>query len=345
MSTSILSPNIKRILIGFLVCLAVSIFFMFLSCKNCFTDLETMVKFLLISMLWGMSLFLSCAYSNQWLAKKINWLERPWTSFFIVFTANIIVTVLVVSIVAYVQIVWISGNTFDIFWKNLTFNNYAFTLIVALFITSIFHSAGFLSVWKESMLNAERLKQAHLQSQLETLNSQVNPHFLFNSLNVLSTLVRKDVDKADQFIHQLATVYRNLLDTRTEECVTLKRELKSLESYQALLETRFGDRLQIVQELPANENHFIVPFALQLLLENAVKHNSSTKDKPLVVKMYIEGDFICVENNKQALVHEVSKGGIGLKNLHDRYHYLNEGKIKVEEDNQNFKVSLPLITD
>jgi LytS/YehU family sensor histidine kinase len=180
-------------------------------------------------------------------------------------------------------------------------------------------------------------------AQYESLKSQVNPHFLFNSLNALTNLVYEDPDKAAKFIKQLSQVYRYVLDTRAKELVPLEEELQFLKSYLYLQEIRFDGNLKIYLKLDATKGH-VAPLALQLLVENAIKHNVVSHDEPLAIHLYEQEGFVVVENviNKKMLLGEESSG-LGLENIKQRYTFLSNQPVVITDSDGKFTVKLPLV--
>lgn len=196
----------------------------------------------------------------------------------------------------------------------------------------------------ESARQMYALKQDNIAFQFEILKNQVNPHFLFNSLNVLSSLIYINQDDAAKFVRQLSKLYRHLLDNRNVETITIKEELDILDAYIYLLKTRFDQNLFIEIDIPESLlQKEIVPMALQMLLENSVKHNIISKTMPLNVAIGIENnEYVFVSNNLQtkALVEPSPK--LGLENINKRYRYLCDKEIEIIR-NTEFKVKLPLI--
>lgn len=238
------------------------------------------------------------------------------------------------SFIETAKAIWQSLNFFTIFSIS------AITLIVSLFL----HGQQFLLNWKESILETERLKKAQIASQYETLKNQVNPHFLFNSLNVLSTLVYKDQDLAAKFIKQLSASYRYVLETREKEVIALADEVKAVESFLFLMKIRFGENLQFDLDIPTNSSEKIVPLTLQMLVENAIKHNIISKNKPLTIQLTKEdNEFIKVSNNLQKKNQSLDSMGIGLPNITDRYQYLSSKEIRIEETTNEFVVYVPIL--
>ena len=189
------------------------------------------------------------------------------------------------------------------------------------------------------------LENEKAQAELQLLKAQINPHFLFNNLNVLSSLIKKDTDAADEFITRFSKLYRYLLKSKNKDFVSLSEELDFLNDYVFLLKKRFGDAYQINQNLGKGEefNYSILPASLQGLIENAVKHNEGFHAAPLKIEMNIEGDFLVVKNEIRPKFDPVESIGSGLKNLNLRYQMLTNTSIKIIKENGNFEVKVPLI--
>lgn len=213
-------------------------------------------------------------------------------------------------------------------------------LIIILFIARILRLQ---IVQRESLLENEQLKQQNLQNELVALKNQINPHFLFNSLNTLTSLVREDKE-ATTFINKLSYMYRYILQSGDRNLVALKEELKFLESYTYLITTRYRDRFTL--EIAITENHMeeqIPPLALQLLVENAVKHNEISEENPLTVRIYSKDGYIFVENTLRPRTSLEESTGNGLANLAKRYFLLLKQEITIQKDADLFSVRLPLL--
>ena len=217
------------------------------------------------------------------------------------------------------------------------------TVPITFVISAFMHGKEFLENWRKAALDAEKLKKESAVARYESLKSQVNPHFLFNSLNALTNLVYEDQDKAAKFIKQLSEVYRYVLDTRETETVSIQEEIRFVKSYLFLQQIRFGDNLKVELNLD-NASGNVAPLALQLLLENAIKHNIISQENPLYVKMIVENGFVWVENKLQrkSAMGENSSG-MGLGNIRSRYAFLSNKEVLVKEDVEKFSVGLPII--
>jgi PAS domain S-box-containing protein len=190
-----------------------------------------------------------------------------------------------------------------------------------------------------------RVQKESLQSQFDVLKQQVNPHFLFNSLNVLTSLIKLDPDLAERFSENLSKVYRYILENKDNELIDLKTELKFLDAYILLLNIRFIDKLSVNINIPENRlNDLIIPLAMQLLIENAIKHNVMSKSVPLKIDIFIDKDnFLNIVNNLNERPSQLISTGIGLKNIETRYLLLNNTKPVFERTLTQFIARVPLV--
>jgi sensor histidine kinase YesM len=196
-------------------------------------------------------------------------------------------------------------------------------------------------------INAEKLNREIAIAQFEGLKNQVNPHFLFNSLNVLSSLVHIDANLSEKFIDQLAKAYRYVLEQREHELVKLSTELDFIQSFVFLLKIRFEEKLKVNINIPAEKlNLFISPLSLQLLIENAVKHNILSADTPLVVDIHVdEENYLIVKNNVQLRKQAFSSTGVGLKNIFNRYKFLTSKKLSFSISGNEYIARIPLLEE
>ena len=221
----------------------------------------------------------------------------------------------------------------------------AFCFRINLFLHTIHAIMYYDSRLKNSVLEAEKLKTLTAESQFEALRNQVKPHFLFNSFNVLSGLIHKDPGLASEFIQQLSRVYRYLLYHQQEKLVSLSTEIEYLDSYIFLLKIRFGEALEVDRNINDinTEKYRIPPASLQLLVENAVKHNKVSRKNRLNVNIFEQDRFLVVRNNVQSKSQREPSSGLGLQNIRLRYRHLAKQDIVVEQDKLYFTVRLPLI--
>jgi two-component system, LytTR family, sensor kinase len=220
----------------------------------------------------------------------------------------------------------------------------AAALFCLLTVVAIYEGIYFKNELQKSIEEKEMFKRESLHAQLNALKAQVNPHFLFNNLNTLVSIIPEDSKRAVDFVQQLARVYRHILEVRDEKSIPLKEELDVLKAYSFLLKTRFGDNLSITMNVPEDKiNKNIIPLSLQILLENAIKHNIVSSEKPLKVDVFAENGKLVVTNNLQKKNQLYESTGIGLENLRNRYRLISDRLVEVNESNSNFTVSIPLI--
>ncbi len=198
--------------------------------------------------------------------------------------------------------------------------------------------------YRKQITESETLKRMHAQAELLAVRQQINPHFLFNNLNVLSGLVLQKKEEANHFIEAFSQVYMHILATHTKEFILLREELKFLQPYTYLLQQRFPDALQIDADIPEEyKQRYIIPVALQMLMENAIKHNVFSVKKPLLIRLFIDDDSLVIENTWQPKMISQSSTKTGLQNIEKRYELATGKKIAVHKSEKVFSISLPLI--
>jgi two-component system LytT family sensor kinase len=241
---------------------------------------------------------------------------------------------------------WITSYFFhQTFYFSITFwHNVIITNFVAFFVTAIHEGIFFYIQWKYNIQRSEDLEKSTYEAQYENLRSQVNPHFLFNSLNTLAAQVECNPE-AVSFVENLSDFLRYSLSNTGRELVPLKEEIEMLRKYKYLQQSRFGQNLEINIDVDEkSEKEYIAPLALQMLVENAIKHNIISKDKPLIINIFISNNhYLSVENNLQKKIEPGRSTGIGLKNISNRYQYLTTRKVIFIESSLKFKVSIPLV--
>jgi hypothetical protein len=218
------------------------------------------------------------------------------------------------------------------------------SVVLTLFINSVFVAIAFFRFWKDSIKEKEELKRESLSAEYEALKSQINPHFLFNSLNTLSSLIDENPKTANDFVQKLSSVYRYLLTQRDKEIVQIKEELAFVNAYVYLNQIRFGKNLNVQVDVPTElTDKKIVTLALQILIENAIKHNIISGAKPLYIYMGIVNNKFIVKNNLQRKQVMNESNGIGLNNIVHRYSFLTQLEVEITETNNEFSVALPLL--
>lgn len=276
------------------------------------------------------------------LDKRFRWIDKPVARTFVEIISLLIWSVSAFVIVQFIMMYMINGILPAEAWQFVK-RSIIYTFLISLFISLVFTAIGFFKAWRRSVIREAELNSQMMAYKYEALRNQINPHFLFNSFNVLSDLVYDDQAQAVRFIRQLSDLFRYVLDSRDKELVSLEEEMKFLDSYIYLLKTRFGEKLDLKTNLTPNASELIVPMTLQLLVENAVKHNEVSERFPLSVEIRRNGDYLEVENTlRKKNVGDDSKN-TGLKNISQQYSFFTEREIEITHNETNFLVRIPLI--
>jgi hypothetical protein len=207
----------------------------------------------------------------------------------------------------------------------------------------IFTIIFFYTLWRKSVLHEQKLREENLVFQNQTLKNQINPHFLFNSLNTLSSLVNTQTEIAELFINRLSSIYRYILENSPKDKVNLQSELIFIKDYFYLYIIRDENKIKLNIDIKDAEKYEILPVSMQLLIENAIKHNMATHENPLIIFVYLEGQYIVVKNNLQRMVNQLKSTQTGLKNLGERIRLITGKELIIEETRNYYLVKIPLL--
>lgn len=304
---------------------------------------ENFLKNMTVNGVGGVLLWSGNGYLANWLNRHYAWEKNTLKRLIVTLITTVLYTLLAWILVVYMWVI-LFRSTFglDTLLNSLRLSSFFITLFITLFISAFIHGRGFLTSWKQTLIEAERLNKEQIAARYEILKNQVNPHFLFNSFNVLATLVHKDADMAEQFIRQLSKVYRYVLESRDKEVVPLTEEIEELEAYIYLMKIRFGESLKATVNVHSVGK--IAPLTLQMLFENALKHNEASKSYPLNIEVFEEDDdYIVVKNNIQKRNSVGESTGIGLENIRARYKFLSNKEVIKLQDASSFSVKIPII--
>ncbi|HLO58334.1 MAG TPA: histidine kinase [Bacteroidales bacterium] len=293
------------------------------------------------SIIFGYPMMQLSSFLMRKFGNRITWDVSPVKRIAVTLGVVIIVAIIVTLLLNYVFIIRINGGSGGEFFKT-TLSLLVLQILIVIYVFSLFTALEFFKMWKEGLIKQETLQRKALEMQLETLKNQVNPHFLFNSLNTLTTLVHKDPDMAEKLIINLSDSYRYILEQRDKKLVSLAVETEFVDNYLALQQTRFGGNLIVKKELPASDDLFVIPLSVQMLVENAIKHNVITSDSPLTLELFVEGDFLVVRNNLQVKTTVVS-GKVGLENIRQQYALISGKEPEIVRSASHFTVKIPLI--
>ncbi len=264
---------------------------------------------------------------------------------FIGFALSFVLSLTVIFVLRVFEDVLVEGKTFSNFIENESPSNYIIASVFTFVIISAVHIIYLYKYYQETKLKEQKIIAGTANAKFESLKNQIDPHFLFNSLNVLSSLIEENPENAQRFTTSLSKIYRYVLEQKDKELVTVSEELAFAKTYMNLLKMRFEN--SITFELPENFDNSeakVVPLSLQLLLENTIKHNVVSENKPLHIKIYIKDNFLVVENNLQKKEVLQDRKGVGLQNIVSRYAILSERKVLIDDNKEAFAVYLPILT-
>jgi len=298
--------------------------------------------YILHSIIFTAGLWVGCLLIVTYLWRKYPWEHHP--------IKHLIIEV--VAILAYTNLfaVGIFGlekslhlfNERDLLHENMVMGAFI-TNLITFFITTLHEAVFFYKQWKYNFSKSARLEKDNIEAKYETLKSQINPHFLFNSLNSLTTLV-DDNNEAVDYIQNLSEFLRYVLKSRDRELVLVRDEVHMLQKYLSLQKSRFRNNLEIKMSVPEEYYHYsLPPLVLQMLVENCIKHNVISKDKPLTIDVFAEKESIIIKNNLQKKL-DVSSTGQGLNNITERFAFFTNREVKITDSSGFFEVHVPLLT-
>ena len=270
------------------------------------------------------------SYKKQILGKLIK---------FYVLVAFIAVAILLATIVMTMFMENASFNEVLSNFLRYEFRGYILSSLIGLALGLLIF---FYLEWNQALHRENKLREEKLIFQYETLKSQVNPHFLFNSLNTLSSLVATDAQLSEQFINKLSSIYRYILENRDIELINLSKEIGFVNDYFFLQKIRDNGKINLTIEVKNAANYEILPISIQILVENALKHNAATREKPLTIKIYQESEYLIVENVLQPKMHLEPSSKTGQKNLSERVKLVLNKEVNIESGNGVYKVKIPV---
>ena len=304
------------------------------------------VNHFLMAFAWSFAIcttqWLGHGYIFDFLDKKISWLKYPVKRAVWGLVSLVIYSAIAFYIIQFLFYYLFYGRVPEITVTWLV-GNVVSPVAISFVVTVTFTAIGFFSAWKKSFIEAERLNTQVMTYKYEVLRNQINPHFLFNSFNVLSDLVYEDQDLAVRFIQQLSKLFRYVLDSRDKELVKIGEEMEFVRSFLYLMKIRMENKLESDIDVETMADEMVVPVSIQMLIENAVKHNEASEAFPLKIKIMKENGFLIVSNTMKPKPAENETTRLGLSNLRQQFAYFTEKPIRIEKTETEFRVSLPII--
>ena len=321
-----------------------SILFLFFNNEK---TVQNYLSFLAISALYAFTIAMGNGVINDYLNQKFSWVEDTKTRLIWGIISTLVINVILVLFCNYVNFILIQKeNPNEFFAGKMGFFNWII-LNITLLVSAILHAREFMDAWKRSTRQEvvqQKLIAKSANAQFESLKNQLDPHFLFNSLNVLSSLIDENPEQAQNFTASMSKIYRYVLEQKDKELVTVQEEIDFARIYCDLLKTRFEDSVSFEFNVTSGDLKFyVVPLSLQLLLENCIKHNFATSGKPLHIKIFAEENHLIIENNLQQREQVKEAAGIGLANIVQRYSLLTKKNVFIEKSPTFFKVKIPLL--
>lgn len=330
-------------------------FFILAVIGNCIVFFIMGVRDLSVTSLINNSLFSFLAGWPMWksvralvfyLDQRVPWLSFPIRRLVIQSLGMIILCTIFILFAILVAFYWNNDGETD-YWlqfKSQAALSLKIALVFLIVSSMISNAVIFFKNWKDAAVGKEILKHEHTALKYETLKNQVNPHFLFNSLNALTQLIHTDANRAEQYVRKLSLFYRYVLEQKGNETVTLEEETDALRNYLFLLKIRYNNSLivDIATDLPGKAR--VIPLSLQMLLENVVKHNVIAQQQQVRVNIRVsDNGYLVVSNNKTEVQKDAQSTGLGLPNIQNRYRYFSNKPVLIDDAADYFEVSIPLL--
>ncbi len=297
------------------------------------------------NLLYAILLTFLNVYFFDFINHKVHWKKYGRYRVIIGAFGSIGLTMIGIFLIRLVVEMAITGVSWNEFIAGENGLYYFIAMLITTVVSILFHAIYFYKHWQEGKVKEQKIIAGTASAKFDALKNQLDPHFLFNSLNVLTSLIDEDPQQAQKFTTALSKVYRYVLEQKNKDLVSVDEELEFARTYVQLLKMRFEESLIFdIPEVSSNPDARIVPLSLQLLLENAVKHNIVTATKPLRIKVSEDNGMLVISNNLQEK-QVVKKGsGVGLKNIEQRYDILSDRKVAILKTATNFSVQLPVLT-
>ncbi len=312
---------------------------------------EEPVNWYQISIGWVFTFFITITitFFNTWIAEYLA-IKYPWKEGL---TRRLLYELALTSVSAFVIIGIVVTILYHIsdFHEHFTysmmlFQNGLIAIIINIILMSLLEGRELFHLWKNSLIETETLKRQNIESRYSALISYVNPHFLFNNLNVLSFLVSSEPEKAQEFIRRFSWIYRYFLEVKDKSLVTLEQEMEFMEAYIFLQKIRYENKLDFMLVIEKNEKEYLLPpFSLQLLIENAIKHNEVSTQCPLLIEIFTENESLVVKNKIRLRSNPEESTGFGILNLTERYAHFTDEKPSFKDNGKDYIARIPLLNE
>ena len=334
----------RAFLIGTLIFLIILVGFYFSGKLESGFDMQRIWRGYYENMIFSVILYLANVYVWRFLESKFGSNFRSFRRLLLGLAGNFLVTLVGIFVARSIVVMALHNVSIGEFIRDETLSDYSDSLIISAAVLALFYGFHYYKYRQETKVKEQKIIAGTASAQFDALKNQLDPHFLFNSLNVLTSLIEEDPRQAQKFTTSLSKVYRYVLEHKNKDLILVDEELQFAKTYVQLLKMRFED--SIVFEIPdASENPEarIVPLSLQLLLENAVKHNVVTSSRPLHIKVFEKNGMLVVSNNLQEKQVVKKSTGVGLQNIRQRFAVLTDRQVGIEKNDTHFTVYLPTL--
>ncbi|MDT0621969.1 2TM domain-containing protein [Croceitalea vernalis] len=337
---------VKVVKISLLITVFVAILSIFIFGNNDYS-LESISRNLIIAFVFSFGLTLVNSYYYDGMNLRYSWEKDPKKRLWFGAIGSLVLTLITFGLLRFLVYYYFTGSSFYEFVereKNET-GSYVIALIITLIASLFTHAFYFYRTLQKREVKEQKIIAGTASARFDALKNQLDPHFLFNSLNVLTSLIEEDPHQAQKFTTSLSKVYRYVLEQKNKDLVTVDEELNFARTYVRLLKMRFEDSIVFdIPEQSSQPDAKIIPLSLQLLLENAVKHNVVTSSRPLHIKVFESNGNLVVENNLQEKQVVKKSSGVGLQNIRQRYDILTDKLVFINKTKSDFSVSLPMLS-
>lgn len=309
-----------------------------------FTDFNMILRWFVYNQLYAVPLYFVNAYYFRIRINLHSFKIFQFRNLIKSALGGILLTIITLFLIQLFIAAVLEGESFLQFFQEQQIQNYYFAFLLSVVITSIFYAIYYYRNKQETKVKEQKIIAGTASAKFDALKNQLDPHFLFNSLNVLTGLIEENPDLASRFTTSLSKVYRYVLEQKDKELIDLEEELQFAKRYMALLSVRFEDSIIYNPgKVPKNPGAKVVPLSLQLLLENTVKHNQVMPSRKLIISITEEDDYLWVVNNLQPKESFKQTTGLGLRNIRDRYAIFTDRPVKIEKTSDEFRVGIPLL--
>jgi len=310
-----------------------------------YTDGKAILKAFMINQLFAVSLYMANAFLFYFLLTKYKKEIFTPKRLSLAILGGIVITIITIFLLEMFIITIFYDQTITEYLRSISPKDYYVSTLISLVVSLIFYIVFYYRFKQESKVKEQKIIAGAASAQFDALKNQLDPHFLFNSLNVLTSLIEENPEAATRFTTALSKVYRYVLEQKNKQLVTVEEELKFAKLYISLIKMRFEDSIVFkVPEQLSNPEAKVVPLSLQLLLENAVKHNIVTSNNKLYITIYEEDGNLVIQNNYQPKKVVKESTGVGLQNIRKRYYLLTDRAVTIKQDDAHFQISIPLLT-